>query len=509
MSRNTVASSQGPVARKKSRQTLGQCLNATLVIALLLVVPLFAAIAQEPVKLTLSECIQMALKQGKEAQIARSELEAAKSTYQARRLGCYLPRVNFQLTTPSYQNSQSLQNFFGATERVLSKSTSLYFNGGVVLSQNLLTGGTLEVTGRANSLRNTANIFSDFRERSGELLLSLNQPLFAASPHRNDLHQAEFAEKRAQWQYHERVWGLYRDVMQAYVDLLAAGIEADVAGLELEKARMAARDAEEKKTQNLVDEKEVLTARAKTLEQEVVQLDALRKREEKRLALFGLLGMKSEAAVELSGQIVPEAVPADRLEWYRSNASLTLDAKRAALSVDEKKTALEQTRSQGGLGGTLSGSADIGRGKEKRDVTNNINTNRYGVSLTLTYPLWDGGAQAAAERAAEVAYETVKLDREKQIQAAVTKVTSAINKVTTGQKRVELLGRIAELERQRLARAEEQQGQGLLSAKALADLKISALDAQTKYLQAVADHNAAVYELHQSFLEDTPPEIPR
>jgi outer membrane protein TolC len=245
------------------------------------------------------------------------------------------------------------------------------------------------------------------------------------------------------------------------------------------------------------------------LEQEVAKLDAERKKEEKRMALLNLLGLKPGASVELSGEIPPEVVPADRLDWYRDNAAQALDAKRAALTVDEKKQVLEQTRLQGGLTGTLMGSADIGRGKEKRDVTNNINTNRYGVSLTLNYPLWDGGAQAAAERAAEVAYETANLDREKQIQAAVTKVTSAINKVTTGQKRVELLGRIAELERQRLARAEEQKEQGLLSAKAFADLKISALEAQAKYLQAVADHDAAVYELHQSFLEDTPPEILR
>lgn len=463
--------------------------------------------------MTLEKALEMG-QNSAEARVAEQEYQAVKTGYYGRRLGFYLPRLSLDLTTPGYSNDRFLTDYFDPDQliyvRRVGKSTGIDFSGGLKLSQDLISGGNYSLALQGGSNNSDNNLYNSYRQRNSILALRFEQPIFKISPGLSALRTAEIDYEKGKIAYTEKSAGVKQKVSQGFFELLAAEKEAELARVRKEKKESEVADLEANVSAGLVERKTFLKTKSELLDLRLAALDAARKLDEKKRNLSTVLGIPSVEGCQLVESPETKTVSELEIAKLRAHPELCNSVKKAKLALDEKEKALSESHLGGGLEGNLSGEWNIAQGRQKvfssfsGSSVGSIDTRRFNVSFTLSYPLWDGGVHRSQVRQAEAAWEATRLETKKAEAEAKNQLEGFLDKLAISQEKLLLLKEEVDLDERDLQTVDSLLTAGIAAQTDFLEAKIQAADAAQRYYQEKANYEVTRFEILKLF----PPELP-
>jgi len=480
---------------------------------ILTLVPATAGPAAAATNLSLRGAWVRMADRGPEYAMARHRHEAAENNHRAKRLGFYLPKLSFDFTVPTYTNDELNQDVptgdpLNPYRRQLSSQEMTHLSGALSLSQAVFTGGRLEASGELLRQRRLSNISPDYRSSLGGFTIRFSQPLFRPSVERAELKEAEMELRRSDIDFAEARWQALISITKGYGDWLAAIRDERLAELAAERARLEAAAGEAKYEAGTLKEADLITLRSEQFDAEIAYLDAQSTRTDAEIGLAALIDWPIGDSLRPADSL-PDLEPLLGEAPRRPEGTDSLTAiVKAQLELDRQQFALHQQKSRGGLDGTFA--ANWSKQKEDEtalatDSTRSFNTGRWGVSLTLSIPVWDGGAQRAAVQSAELAVEEAEASFKKARREAENHLASAQRRFDTYRRKLDLKHQEMLIAARAQANADRKYEEGLLSDSEHLQAQITAITAEKEYLETKRDYIVAYLDLQNLFVHTRPP----
>ena len=445
--------------------------------------------------------------------IAQHRHQAAMNDHRSKRLSFYLPKLSFNFMVPSFSNNELNQDIptgdsLNPYRRELSTSEMTNLSGALSLSQAVFTGGRLEVSGELLRQKRIANLSPDFRSDLGGLNVRFSQPLFQPSTERDALKEARLELRRSDVEYKQARWEALMAVTRAYGGWLMAIQDELAARLEAERTKYEAEAGQAKYEAGSLMEAALIGLQSAALDAEIEHLDATARRKDAET------GLAAEIDWPLGDSLVaPDSLPdldvllghGPRLPSGRDSLAAI---SKAQLDLETSDFRLRQQKSRGGLDGTLN--ANWSKQQEDEtilatDSTSSFNTGRWGVSLQLSIPVWDGGAQRAAVQSAQLAVEESEANLKKARREAENELASARRRFETFRRKLDLKHQEMVIAGRARSTADRKYEDGLLSEAEYLESKVTAVKARRGYLEIKRDYIIAYLEVQNLFVHTVPP----
>lgn len=454
----------------------------------------------------LKQAWNRALHQSSRGAIIEGDYEVVNQEYNASRINFLLPRVSINGSLPAYSVNESFRFFGGASQKSLFKTTDFDFNSSIQLDQSLITGGDISVT--ANLTRNDArypNTLSNteiselseqgfFNFRFVQPLLKPSDPKFELKNKKDDLHLARI--KR-----HEEEIALKAEVTEAFMGVLEMSVRTKIANDKVSAARTRAAIDTIKYHDGIISEEEWLQSTSTLLDAELEKFDIENKTDQQQRALVTLLDAKGDEKLEAVWPEAGEPLSHQTQTQLTNNWMESLPLKKAEYEYSKKDRSAGYAASSYGLTGNLSANYSLGRGKIKTEgfPDDNIKTNSWGVSLNLTYPLWDGGASGAAVKAAHLAAEKSLLEFQRTKNSVRADMIDIINRIDISHRKLQVLKQQIGLSENRLSIAKFRFDDGQISKTEFLDVRIIFQETRIKYLEELKNYFLARIELEGKY----------
>jgi len=476
-----------------------------------------SAFSQEStIVLSLHDCIESALKQGKEFDIAKKRLEASRTNYSAKKLSFYLPKLSLNSSLPNYDVNENLFYTGGFGNRIFTKDKTLSYYNAITLSQNFFTGGNLQVDGYVNSYdQRHQTIFENGdtipEKKTQEVLtnvgLKFTQPLlFWSSPNRLELDKAKIEYQLADKDYAEKVNSLVSELVSIYFDLLITQKELLIAEKKVKSSEIALDNTRKMKEEGIKSEEEYYKAEKENLNSKIELIDKKGKIKELENNFLQKTNLKTKSKVELKENFEEINLSSEDKKLLQMNIDNSAQVLKAKLEVKSKEIALNQEASTGGISGNFEATYGLwGRGDQLRSSWDDLRRNRWGINVSVSIPLWDGGARDASLKSLELSLD------EARNQLELTKNTDRLNleiianKLDNSNQKNNLLLKENEIYSKKLENNQEKMKSGLISEKELLDTEISYLETQKSYFENLKEFYLQKIELKK--LWGVPPEI--
>jgi outer membrane protein len=443
--------------------------------------------------ITLEEAINIATERTPRGGIIKGNLDVAEQTYFARRVNFYVPEVSINGSLPSYSENQSYDYFYGFSGKNLFKSTKSGLASDITLKQNLLTGGDFTVSANLSRSRDRSPIgqdtlsgqimYSNFNSRQGDFNFTLAQPLLKPSDAKNELNNRKDDLALAQLTLTEERGKLEKEVVEAYLGLLQTSLQKDLADVSLQSTTLKARNDSSMLNDGIISEDKWLESSSKRLDAELNRFDISNQLAEKNRQLMALLDLNDTEQVNLSEPSVANIADSNIHQRIDDGWSTSLNVKRAEFQFRKSKRAADYAESSHGLSGNLLANYSFGRGKAEKanGASDNLNTNRWGVSLNFNLPVWDGGASSASVKAARLQAESSRLEYEKAQKAARAELESLLNKLDVSYRKLSLIRQQITIAQSKVDIAQKRFDNGEISELTFLDSRIFYLQTKDKY----------------------------
>jgi len=476
---------------------------------------------ESTIVLSLHDCMESALKQGKEFDIAKKKLEASRTNYSAKRLSFYLPKLSLNSNLPSYDVTEDLSYFGGFEQRVFIKDKTLSYYNAVNLSQNFFTGGNLQVDGFVNSYDRRHQTFFESIDTAGDsqiperrtkevrtdVSLKFIQPLlFWSSPNRLELDKAKIEYQLADKDYAEKVNSLVSELVSIYFDLLITQKELLIAEKKVKSSEIALENTRKMKEEGIKSEEEYYKVEKENLNNKIELIDKKGKIKELENNFLQKTNLKTKSKIELKENFEEINLSSEDKKLLQMNIDNSAQVLKAKLEVKSKEIALNQEASTGGISGNFEATYGLwGRGDQLRSSWDDLRRNRWGINVSVSIPLWDGGARDASLKSLELSLD------EARNQLELTKNTDRLNleiianKLDNSNQKNNLLLKENEIYSKKLENNQEKMKSGLISEKELLDTEISYLETRKSYFENLKEFYLQKIELKK--LWGVPPEI--
>ena len=484
---------------------LSSLLGAALCVAVLL--PLARLQARE---ITLNQALDMALNHSSRGDIIKGRLEVAEQNYQAKKINFYLPEISLNGSLPSYNEDESYRFFGGASEKSLFKTRTLGLDSYIGLKQSLVTGGDLQIranlTASDERYPNTSTgafVYED--NRQGYFDFSYAQPLLKPSQSKYDLNNRRDDRELAKMTKIEDEAALKKEVTEAYVGLLRARLALDVAENNAKKAVLQYDIDSSKFADGIIAEEDFLESASGKLDAQLEQFEAETAVDEKRRELALLLDISVTEPIETVEPEVKNHPDSSQRTEYESEWEESVAISKAQYQLDKSERAADYAAGSHGLTGDLALEYSFGRGRINRDIEDlnfkeNINTNSWGISLNLTYPIWDGGASSASVKAARFEADQARLEYQKAKQTAQADIANLVNRLNVSYRRLDIVRKQIELAENRLRIADSRLKDGQISELTWIENKVFYLETRDKYLEELTNYLTSRIELEGKFI---------
>jgi outer membrane protein TolC len=407
-------------------------------------------------RLTLNECIDIAMENNPDPRAATYEVHAAKAQRDIA-AGQRLPSLNLVGGYNHYLDSQRLipaqENFeIGVFSRDI-------FAGDLVVSLPLFTGGQLTSEIKAAELLQSSAEHGLARTKE-ELVFNVSSVFYGILAQRHVIESLEFSRQALQ-EHAKRIQDLIAARKAARVDQLRTQV------------RIADLD------QRLARERNLLAIQSRVLTN-LLGLD----RSEQPVEPVGELVFTQAATPEID-RSTHDALE-DRPDYLAARAALEAQAK----TVDAAHAAHWPTiLLQGAYGGRWAADpTDRPSGENSSD-----DVGRVGIALDL--PIFEGGRIEARVRQ-ERARLSAKQERLRRLELQVRlDVETAILNIGSSAQRVEATGKAIDQAEESLRIEREKYDLGRGSITDVLDAQSALLDSQTNYYRALADYSTASAQL--------------
>ena len=485
------------------------CKDSGWIPALLIVAVLLASATSYATDITLEEALEKVVSRSSRSAAVRGDLQVAEQQYFAEKINFWVPEVSLNGQLPAYSEDKSLQFFSGANQRFLDKKTDFTMSSNLQLKQSLFTGG--ELFARANLRRNKANYPRyDGADKLGVLEeinrqrfldFTFEQPLLQPSVTRNDLSNRRDDMEIAKISYREQMVALKKEVVETYFSVLKLGVQKELQTAKWESTGEKARIDSLKYGDGILAEDEWLKSSSAYLDAELSRYDIDNQSATKRRDLAMLLDTDPLDMVTVSIPAVPPHLSDQQKMTMRGGWEQSAAIAKAHYSYEKQKRAAEFSSKGHGLSGKLSANYAMGRDELERDrVTMPNPTTSWGVTLSFSFPIWDGGAGSAASRAAELSAEKSRLEVVKAERSAKADLENLLNGIDVAYRKIEVLNKQIDLSRHRFDIADLRFNNGEISKIALLEAKSALLDSQTRYLDELKNYFVLRLTLEGSLL---------
>jgi len=408
----------------------------------------------EPLKLSLDDAIKMALKQNRSVQIADEKVVAARGKYVESRSGA-LPKLDF---TSTY--------------------TRLAPVPGVTLPR-AFGGGEIKM-GYADNY---------------DLKLSLSQSIFSWGKVQNGTRAAGDQVKSSQEDSAKTRQETIASVTKAYYGVLVTQEFIRVSEEALARVQEQERVVRKRYEAGTVSKFDLLRTQVQVANTKPQVEKAHDGYEMTLLALKNLIGVPLDSPLELSGSLSYEPMTVD----VKSATQTAVDKRPDLKSLAYQKKALEHTLSiaKAGLRPNLSLAATY---NYKRPGPSG--EDKWGQSATasaiLYTPLFDGFATSG--RVAQTASGVRQLEiAQKQAEEGVAlEVNSAVLSLKEAQANIESQKENVDLAKESLRIGKVRYDSGLITNLEILDAELAVTQAETNYLQALYDFQAARVNLQKA-----------
>jgi outer membrane protein TolC len=455
--------------------------------------PLVAVSSTPARDITLDEAIDIATQQTPRGEIIRGNLDVAEQTYFARRINFYVPEVSINGSLPSYSQNQSYDYFYGFSGKNLFKSTKSGLASDITLKQNLLTGGDFTISANLSRSLDRSPIFQDtltgeiyysnFNSRQGDFNLTLAQPLLKPSDAKNELNNVKDDLELARLTMREEHGKLEKEVVEAYLGVLQTSLQKELADVTLRSATIKAQNDSAMLSDGIIAEDKALESSSNRLDAELSRFDIANQVSENHRQLLALLDLSDTEQVNISDPVVANFADSSTRRLVREGWSTSLSVKKAEYQYRKSQRAADYARSSHGLSGNLTANYSFGRGKAEKanGISDNINTNRWGVSLNFNFPIWDGGSSGASVRAAQLQAESSRLEYEKAQNSARAELESLVNKLDVSYRKLNVISQQIDIARSKVKIAQQRLDNGEISELTFLDSRIFYLQTRDKY----------------------------
>lgn len=450
-------------------------------LAVLLLLPSWQTSAQEEMPtlvLSIQDCLKFAAERSSEKEIIDRELESAELSYRATKLSYLLPEASLSLSTPGYSH---VRDFYDLPPlgRTLYEATNYTHGASLNLTQNLYTGGRLQVSGSIDGYNSENNRDPDeIRETRTGVRISLTQPVLDFSGWGGELDRARLDLKSARIKSHQDLMNLKKEVYQNYFDWIYARRELEIDRKRLARLELLVEAAREKWHGGLIKPDEYFSLQTEKSDLEVSLLEQENSLAELEVKILSML------EIDYPGQVQPS----DQVDWQSLSSQLeipeqlshnaSVQVTQARIDLEKKERALQEASRSGRISGDLSLNYSLlGRGDVPRESFDTFEPNRWGVNLTVTVPMWDGGSNSSKVKSAEASYVASELELEREKKLFDLNYRNLVNRLSQQDRKIELYSRQLELSEENVGIAGRQKEEGLISEE-------SFLLAESDYLQA-------------------------
>ena len=490
--------------------------------AVLLATPSFSS-GEEPLSLSLEECILRALENNLQVAVEVFNPEIADVTVtQAKEV--FMPR--FDLSYGNRRTEEPSYWWIQGAETVTGK----YRNYSLSLIQQIPTGGNFSVS-LSGDKSDTNQAFQLINPRYGSTLrLEFNQPLlrdFGFKISRKEILIAQNNLEVSQHQLKSVLLDTIYRVQEAYWNLVYAIEDHKVKQQSLELAKdLLAKNQKEVEVGKLAPI-EVLNAEAvvASREAEILQAESLIRANEDLLK--NIINMAEEQQVPLR-RIVPKDEPRFIKEEVTLDEALKrayalrpdLEMKRTQIETNELNLSIAKNQMLPGLNFNLSYwspgisgdrvlylddnpltgvivGTEEGSSTESLTDALKLTYNNWQASITLSIPLSNFLTKAELAKA-KLELDKSQLELENIQKQILLEVKNAVRDIETSAKRVEAFGIARELAERRLEAEEKKLEVGLTTNYFVLQFQEELATARSQELRAVVDNNLAWAKLEQA-----------
>lgn len=450
--------------------------------------------AEKVLSLTLDECLKMVVKNSSEYKIAQMRYQAAEASYNSAKLSYYVPNLTLNFNTPEYSWFGDYQDYYGAAGRVYSIEEDYNYTSSLDLSQKLFTGGDLTISGLLNSYRRTSNIFTNYDEVRTNLQFNLEQPIFNWNKHKIELDKTRVDYDLSRLQYSEEIDQVISNLTTNYIQYLISQKQLSIAEFKVQKADVDYLSAEKKKEEGLIGDMEFAKKRTERMDRKLELLDVKRSFEENQAKLLQMLKIEGEVELNLNQNI---DLGQFSLEQEKNkNIEQSSEVLKAEGEVRKKELELKEAKANGGIDGKVNFYYGfLGRGPLARESIDDFKKNRWGVSVVLSLPVWDGGVHSSSIRSSQLSLEESKKASELAKSEMKSKLEVTVSKLSTAWEKVGFLKEELKLAGDDWTNAQKKNQMGLLSEGQMLDAQITFLETEIKYLNTVLDYKLSRIEL--------------
>ncbi len=460
--------------------------------------------------LTYQDAMDIALRRSSRAEILKGNLDVAERNYFAKRVNFYLPEISLNGTAPAYTSAETYDYpDGGGGQKIVALRKTLDLQTFIGLKQSLITGGELTINTRLTGTNQDypqRGVTVSQEDRLGSFEFTLTQPILQPSDGKNELNNRKDDLELAKLTQHEEIASLKTEVAQTYVGALEQRIQREIAAQKLESANLQASIDSSKFEDGVISEEDWLISSSARLDAELNQYDVQNELSKKLQDLVILLELESTDSLELEA---PPAMalytPAERQQLIASS-DRSIPIQKAEYDYRKAKRAADYASSAAGIKGTLTaeyskraGKTDISASDPALAGVTNLNLDRWGVRLDLSYPLWDGGASGASVKAQEIEAQKAKIELERQRRAARAEIKNLVSSIDVSERKLDVLRKQIDLAKNRLDIARERFDDGQISRITYLEASVAWLEARQAYLAELQNYLVDTYNLESKF----------
>ena len=474
-------------------------------LALVVILPVTILISHGHARdLTLSEALNIALENSSRGEIISGDLEVAEQNYFAERINFYIPEISINGNVPVYNVTESFRFFGGLDEKQLIRTTDRDFRSYIELSQSLITGGNINVTGNIWNRRSEYPLLgTDVTEitNQGIFDFTFEQPLLKPSEPKNNLHNRKDELEIARYVRVQEIAGLKKEVTDAYLGVLQSDLQLQMAEDKAKSARLKVEIDSAKFIDGVINEEDWLLSRSSRLDAELERYDKENQRQEKGRELALLLDF--DITEEINTSVPPKQ---DELtEKHRTamvnNWEESVPIKKALHEYRKAKRQADYTASSHGLTGTFEASYSLGRGDvEVEGVSTDNNTDSWQLAVNFRLPLWDGGSTGASIKAARITAQKSEIEYQRARKSARAEIVALIHRLDVSQRKLDVLQQQVDIANNKLDIAQFRLDDGQISSIEYLESKVFYLEAQNNYLEELRKYFNDRIEIESKYI---------
>ena len=454
-----------------------------IVTLLFVTCPFGYVVAQDTLRLTQTDAIGLALRQGREVEVARFDSSAADARWRATR-DLWLPQLTLEATPYDFNHDWSARF---TSDRITQNVT-------VNMSQSLPWGGDIRAYQAIGKYRidYADTLYNDDSYYTSRRGVELQHPLLSGLPNSRERETATISRRLGQLSHESKLRDIEYEVTVAFFGLLQAQASYDIALRDLESGRSSADLAERKMNAGFIPEVELLQ----------IQVD-LARRESSVKDIEGSL----ETAIEdfrrklnlpastvpipvfdaWADTLLPPVPPPPELETRPDVRQRKLQLRSSELAM---KNSIAGKRIDLSLNAGYSSTGTVA--EKFNEVLGGVSNEDSYVGLSLAMPIFGFGTTSAQIQASKAGYRSAEVNYRLQLEETAASQREAYRKMDRTADRIQIADKALTLSERSLAITEERFSNGLASSRDLLDAQLDMTRTRNEAVRARIDYHLSL-----------------